>query len=324
MSCIRIISARVLCALVLAIVAFGAPAAAHPTIDIIATNWHFTPNTITVEAGQSSTLRLTSTSGTHGIASDDLGIAATTISPGRFVEVSFTPRTAGTFAVHCSIFCGAGHPDMVLTVIVTSPSAATPAPTAIPQPATMPTPAPAAKQTPIPMPTPKPLIDDQHFIIMMVQHESIGLQTAQLAVKRAHHSEIRTLAKSLVTRNTAALVQLKRWYKAWYGSSVPAMPSMMSAVHPGMPAMASQSTAEMMMAMMRAMSPESVNSAPDFDRAFLVAALQQDAMSASLTVGAEEGLAHPEVRKFARSASASQLSDVQLMWRWLNQWYPVR
>ncbi len=72
------------------------------------------------------------------------------------------------------------------------------------------------------------------------------------------------------------------------------------------------------------MSSESVNSAPDFDHAFLVAALQQDAMSASLSVGAEEGLAHPELRKFARSASASQLSDVQLMWHLLNQWYPVK
>ena len=107
----------------LAMLLFAMPAAAHPTIDIVAANWHFTPSTITVEAGETTTLRLTSTSGTHGIASDELGIAATTITQGRFVEVSFTPRVAGTFAVHCSIYCGAGHPDMVLTVVVKSAAA---------------------------------------------------------------------------------------------------------------------------------------------------------------------------------------------------------
>jgi uncharacterized protein (DUF305 family)/plastocyanin len=298
-----------LSALVLAF-ALGSPAAAHPTIDIVATNWHFTPNTITVEAGQSTTLRLTSTSGTHGIASDDLGIAATTISPGRFVEVSFTPRTAGTFAVHCSIFCGAGHPDMVLTVIVTSASLPTPAPTAIPPPAAAPLPTPTAKRTPAPVPTMKPLIDDAHYIVMMVHHEGMELQISQLAVKRAHRAEIRTLAKDLVGRNTAALTQLKSWYKTWYGSSVPAM--------------VPQSSSAMMTNMMRAMSPESLGSAPDFDRAYLAAAIQQDDMGASLSIAAEVGLAHPELRRFARSTTAAQMSDVQKWWHWYNQWYPVK
>lgn len=301
MSCIRATAARLLSALVLAI-AFGSPAFAHPTIDIIATNWHFTPNTITVEAGQSTTLRLTSTSGTHGIASDDLGIAATTIAPGKFVEVSFTPRTAGTFAVHCSIFCGAGHGEMVLTVIVTASNASTPAPTAIPQSANTP--------MPTPKPLPKPLIDDRHFIIMAVQHEGMELQVAQLAAKRGHRAEVRTLAKELVTRNTAALAQLKGWYKKWYGSSVPAM----------VPVQAS----ETMKSMMVAMSPAGIGSAPDFDRAFLVAAIQHEAMGASLSVAAEDGLAHPELRRFARTAAAAQVSDVQTLWHSLAQWYPVR
>ena len=305
----RKVSARLLSALVLAI-AFASPAFAHPTIDIVATNWHFTPNSITVKAGQPTTLRLTSTSGTHGIASDDLGIPATTISPGKFVEVSFTPRSAGTFAVHCSIFCGAGHGEMVLTVIVVSPGASTPAPTAIPQPAPNPSPAPTARLAPKPMPTPKPLIDDQHFIIMAVHHDSMELQVAQLAAKRAHRPEIRAMAKDLVARNSAALVQLKTWYKTWYRSGVPAIG----------PTQAS----EMMKNMMRAMSPESMGGAPDIDRAFLVAAIQHEAMGASLSIAAEEGLAHPELRRFARTTAAAEMSLAQKLWRSLTQWYPVK
>ena len=282
--------------------ALNAPASAHPTVDIVASNWHFTPSTITVDAGQTTTLRLTSSSGTHGIASDELGIGATTIMQGRFVEVSFTPRVPGSYAVHCSIYCGAGHPDMVLTVVVKATAPETP--TAVPQPVATPAPTPV----PTPVPTPKPMIDDRHFVIAMVAHDRMGLQMAQLAAKNARRSEIRLLAKSLIARNTAAIAQLQRWYKAWYGSSVPDMPSM----------------PQMCMGMMRQMSPESLTKAPDFDRALLVGEIHHDAMGASVSLMAEEGLTHPELRQFARSSAATQLNDVQQLWRWLNQWYPEK
>jgi cytochrome c oxidase subunit II len=283
---------------VLAFLARGAAATAHPSIDVVAANWHFTPSSITVEAGQTATLRFTSTSGTHGIVSDELGLAATTIGPGRFVEVSFTPHTAGTFKVHCSIFCGAGHPDMVLTVIVTGAAAATPA--ATPAPVTAPSPAstPAAQSTPKPAPTPKPLIDDRHYIIVMVAHDRIALQAAQLAMKIGRHPEIRTFAKTLAARKTAAIAMLKKWYAAWYGSAVPSLSSPMSVA--------------------------SLAGAPDFDRALIVAAIQQDAADATLSLGAEQGLTHPELRAYARSSAAEMFAFIQTGWRWYSSWYPVK
>lgn len=93
-------------------------AAAHPTVDIVASNWKFTPSTITVPVGEPTTLRLTSAEGVHGIASTDLGIPTTTIMPGKFVTVTFTPKKAGTYPVHCAVICGAGHADMILTIKV--------------------------------------------------------------------------------------------------------------------------------------------------------------------------------------------------------------
>lgn len=91
---------------------------AHPTVDIVASNWKFTPATITVPVNEPTTLRLTSSEGVHGIKSDELGIPDTTIMPNKFVTVTFTPKKAGTYVVHCSIICGAGHPDMALTIKV--------------------------------------------------------------------------------------------------------------------------------------------------------------------------------------------------------------
>lgn len=93
-------------------------APAHPSIDIVASNWKFAPATITIPLTEPTTLRLTSAEGVHGIQSDDLGIALTTIMPNKFVTVTFTPKKAGTYTLHCAIVCGAGHDDMVLVVKV--------------------------------------------------------------------------------------------------------------------------------------------------------------------------------------------------------------
>lgn len=94
-------------------------ALAHPTIDIVASNWKFTPAKITIPVNEPTTLRLTSSSGVHGLESTDLGIAKTTISPSGFQLVTFTPTKPGTYVLHCAVVCGPGHADMTLTVVVT-------------------------------------------------------------------------------------------------------------------------------------------------------------------------------------------------------------
>ena len=96
-----------------------ATSTAHPSIDVAVANWKFTPDKITIPVGEPTTLRLTTTSGVHGIKSDDLGIPMTTIPNGKVIEVTFTPKKAGTYVLHCQIFCGPGHADMALTIVVT-------------------------------------------------------------------------------------------------------------------------------------------------------------------------------------------------------------
>ena len=95
-----------------------AQSAAHPTIDIVASNWKFTPSAIQLHVGQETTLRLTSTDGVHGLQSDDLGIPMTMITPGSAKTVTVTAKKAGKYVLHCAIMCGAGHPNMTLTVDV--------------------------------------------------------------------------------------------------------------------------------------------------------------------------------------------------------------
>jgi cytochrome c oxidase subunit 2 len=92
--------------------------AANPTINIVASNWKFTPDTIELHAGQTATLRLTSSEGIHGLQSDDLGIAQTVIQPGAFKSIDVTPKKPGKYVIHCAVMCGAGHANMTLTVNV--------------------------------------------------------------------------------------------------------------------------------------------------------------------------------------------------------------
>jgi cytochrome c oxidase subunit 2 len=92
--------------------------AADPSIDVVASNWKFTPSTIQLHVGQTTTLRLTSSEGIHGLQSAELGIPMTMITQGAFKTVDVTPKKAGKYVLHCAIMCGAGHPNMALTVNV--------------------------------------------------------------------------------------------------------------------------------------------------------------------------------------------------------------
>jgi heme/copper-type cytochrome/quinol oxidase subunit 2 len=95
-----------------------AVSSADSSVDIVVKNWSFTPASIEVHVGKPAVLRFTDSEGVHGVEAADLGIPKTTIVPGKITEVSFTPKTAGSFPVHCAIVCGEGHDKMILTVNV--------------------------------------------------------------------------------------------------------------------------------------------------------------------------------------------------------------
>ena len=99
------------------IAALPAHAAGAP-IQIQASNWKFSQSTITAHVGQPVTLQVVSKEGVHGIQSDELGIPNTMLLPGKSVTVTFTPKKAGSYVVHCSVPCGQGHASMAFTVNV--------------------------------------------------------------------------------------------------------------------------------------------------------------------------------------------------------------
>ncbi len=111
----------VICLGMLAAMTFGArPAHTQDTpqrIEIIARRFAYEPSGITLKKGQPVVLVIKSMDTAHGLHFEelDLNVAIAKNSAG---ELSFTPDKAGDFIGHCSVFCGAGHGGMALTLHV--------------------------------------------------------------------------------------------------------------------------------------------------------------------------------------------------------------
>jgi cytochrome c oxidase subunit 2 len=86
-------------------------------IEITAKRFAFEPGEITLKKGQPVTLVVTSKDVAHGLRFRDLNVELR-VSAGGKSEVHFTPQKSGDFVGHCSVFCGSGHGEMMLTLHV--------------------------------------------------------------------------------------------------------------------------------------------------------------------------------------------------------------
>jgi cytochrome c oxidase subunit 2 len=111
---LRLASAALLLALL-------APAPARPqeprVVDIRARRFEFTPNVVTLKKDEPVVLRLRTDDFTHGLYMKELGIDSE-FAPGKPVDVPLTPRKAGRYSVICDHFCGSGHGNMKMTIVV--------------------------------------------------------------------------------------------------------------------------------------------------------------------------------------------------------------
>ena len=86
-------------------------------VEIMAKRFEFTPKEITLKQGETVTLRLTTEDVTHGFFMKTLGIDAV-IEPGHPTEITLTPQTTGSFTTICDHFCGEGHGNMHMKIVV--------------------------------------------------------------------------------------------------------------------------------------------------------------------------------------------------------------
>jgi len=88
------------------------------TIDVIASQFKFEPETISVVEGDRVRLRLRSADRTHGIGIKAFRVKALIPKLGEVVTVEFVADRPGTFDISCSEYCGTRHAAMKGRLIV--------------------------------------------------------------------------------------------------------------------------------------------------------------------------------------------------------------
>jgi cytochrome c oxidase subunit 2 len=86
-------------------------------VEISAKRFEFNPKQITLKRGEPVTIRLVSTDRAHGLLIKPLGVDLDA-DDGKPAEITITPDAAGTFGAICDHYCGSGHGNMKMTVVV--------------------------------------------------------------------------------------------------------------------------------------------------------------------------------------------------------------
>ncbi|MBI2671197.1 cupredoxin domain-containing protein [Candidatus Woesearchaeota archaeon] len=93
------------------------PTGETKVFNIEAKRWQYTPDTITVNEGDSVILKMHSIDVTHGFGLAGYNINKV-INPGETVTVEFVADQKGTFNFVCTVPCGEGHSNMKGKVVV--------------------------------------------------------------------------------------------------------------------------------------------------------------------------------------------------------------
>jgi cytochrome c oxidase subunit II len=101
-----------------AMIAAAAEGDGEQHVELQAMKFDYLPDQVTVKKGKPVVLELSTLDRLHGFDAPTLGLH-TQIEPGAPTILRFTPEKAGSYGIHCDIFCGDGHEGMAGHIIVT-------------------------------------------------------------------------------------------------------------------------------------------------------------------------------------------------------------
>ncbi|MCY6491201.1 DUF305 domain-containing protein [Leptolyngbya sp. GGD] len=164
---------------------------------------------------------------------------------------------------------------------------------------------------------------DRHFIERMIPHHEEAVEMAQLASSRAKHSEIKRLAASIIQDQTREINQMRTWYKAWYGTNVPAVSSGMGRMgnRSGMMGNHSDRMGMHQSGMSMEMDLQALKNAPDFDREFIRQMVPHHQMAVHMAQMLLNRTNRPDMRNLAQSMIKSQTAEITQMQQWNQAWH---
>lgn len=153
---------------------------------------------------------------------------------------------------------------------------------------------------------------DKHFIEQMIPHHDGAIAMAKLALEKAKRPEIKTLAQSIISAQESENLEMKSWYKDWFGSDV-------LKVGVGMMSGGMMSQSGMHMGGQEDISE--LANATDFDKAFIEQMIPHHQLAIMMANMLQSGTNNPQMQRLAKNIISSQSSEIQQMQVWYTEWY---
>lgn len=153
---------------------------------------------------------------------------------------------------------------------------------------------------------------DKHFIEQMIPHHEGAIDMAKLALTKAVHPEIKTLAGAIIEAQSKEIVDMQSWYKSWFSKDISkASTSMMgggmmqgSGMHMG-----GQEDLTIL------------GKATDFDKAFIEGMIPHHQLAIMMAQMLKSGTNRPEMLTLANNIIDSQSKEIEQMQGWYKDWY---
>jgi uncharacterized protein (DUF305 family) len=135
---------------------------------------------------------------------------------------------------------------------------------------------------------------------------------SNLALKKAKHQEIKTLATAIIAGQTKEIDDMRGWYGTWFGKDVPKISTygmgggMMSGYGMHMGGQEDMTALE---------------NASDFDKAFIEEMIPHHQLAIMMAQMLRAGTNRPEMQQLAENIITSQSQEIQEMQTWYKEWY---
>lgn len=153
---------------------------------------------------------------------------------------------------------------------------------------------------------------DSHFIEQMIPHHEDAITMADLALVRAEHPEIKTLANNITKAQSEEIEQMKQWYTSWFGNEVPNETFSMGhgrgmMMHGGM--------------MGNETDIKALESATPFDKEFIEQMIPHHQMAVMMAQMLLRSTNRPEMKHLAENIISAQTKEINQMREWYRAWY---
>lgn len=154
---------------------------------------------------------------------------------------------------------------------------------------------------------------DAHFIEQMIPHHDGAIAMSKLALTKATHLEIKTLAKNIIESQSKEITDMQSWYKDWFGQDVSKQNTF------GMMGGGMMSGGGMHMGGQEDMT--ALENAKDFDKAFIEEMIPHHQLAIMMANMLQSGTNRSEMQQLAKNIISSQTNEIQQMQGWYTNWY---